>query len=462
MPHTRGPQAVKLALPFLNGRNKYQTTVSTRPTRLAQTALPQSTFACKYPHTRPEQAFRALSEAVSMSTSPHVETVRSFDAEGTETSVSSPGQSQGTAATAGAAATATNTLPPDSAPVDDSVAEPGPPPAAGGAPQPQQQQHHSSPLLTNQMRKKKEPSTCMQFLFAACCVDRPEPQLGYGRRICGTDAIVGPYFWGGWVVIFVNMVALGMHTAFTPAHEHWWLLVLQYTLFVATLVCQLRAQCTEPGIIPRGGECQSFPKSSPNVVDSHVGNTVNGLLIKNEDCVFVEGESLVVWRWCHTCEVHRPPRSAHCPHCNWCVKEYDHHCPVMGTCVGQRTMRWFMLALLLLAAQALVMFITCVYYTVTHDYDSAVGSFRGVVGMLTLVGCILVGMCGGTWAALMGGQYVFFACVDLTMRENVRGFADGVQKRESSPNGCSSLAKKVCGPQAPTLIKNPGRAYDAC
>ncbi|CAF88420.1 unnamed protein product, partial [Tetraodon nigroviridis] len=44
--------------------------------------------------------------------------------------------------------------------------------------------------------------------------------------------------------------------------------------------------------------------------------------------------------------VQQPMRSKHCQACRRCVRRYDHHCPWMENCVGERSHRWFMLYLL--------------------------------------------------------------------------------------------------------------------
>ena len=67
----------------------------------------------------------------------------------------------------------------------------------------------------------------------------------------------------------------------------------------------------------------------------------------------LEHESLP---FCKQCNRKRPLRAAHCYTCGVCVLEHDHHCGVVGGCIGQRSLRFFVGYLVCISTSCLIMF----------------------------------------------------------------------------------------------------------
>jgi palmitoyltransferase len=44
----------------------------------------------------------------------------------------------------------------------------------------------------------------------------------------------------------------------------------------------------------------------------------------------------IEYKYCTICHIEQPLRCKHCKTCDHCVATYDHHCPWIGNCVGER------------------------------------------------------------------------------------------------------------------------------
>lgn len=70
--------------------------------------------------------------------------------------------------------------------------------------------------------------------------------------------------------------------------------------------------------------------------------------------------SKYVARWCEACQALQPPRSKHCysKECGRCVERMDHHCAMLGCCIGRKNYALFLGFLLAAAGSAVVWLLT--------------------------------------------------------------------------------------------------------
>ncbi|KAL4491259.1 hypothetical protein ABPG72_021645 [Tetrahymena utriculariae] len=54
-----------------------------------------------------------------------------------------------------------------------------------------------------------------------------------------------------------------------------------------------------------------------------------------------EQDVVSIKRYCKPCQILRPKGTSHCYDCDVCIKEYDHHCPWTGKCIGYGNLQVF-------------------------------------------------------------------------------------------------------------------------
>jgi len=84
--------------------------------------------------------------------------------------------------------------------------------------------------------------------------------------------------------------------------------------------------CMDPGILPRQEPDEEYragrkPKSKEMIVNGHK----------------------VLVRYNETCHFYQPPRAHHCSVNDNCIEKFDHHCPWVGTTIGLRNYRFFLM-----------------------------------------------------------------------------------------------------------------------
>jgi len=114
------------------------------------------------------------------------------------------------------------------------------------------------------------------------------------------------------------------------------LLIVVFTFALWTIIALMITGFSDPGIIPRQTRADAWRQ----VLQSRGGtqrleDIDQRTPLPQTITMLIDGE-MATCRYCSTCHVYKPPRASHCSDCDNCCKEFDHHCPFVGNCVGER------------------------------------------------------------------------------------------------------------------------------
>jgi len=158
-------------------------------------------------------------------------------------------------------------------------------------------------------------------------------------------------------------------------------------------------------------------------------------------------------KFCDTCRIYRPPRSSHCSTCDNCVEKFDHHCPWVGNCVGQRNYRYFILFVTATTFNLVYVFgISLAALGITAANSSQKGMPAIVDSILKLPFCLVLMIYCFFLIWSVGGltcYHYYLVSLGVTTNEELKGLG----KKKPYTRGClNNFLFTLCGPWTPSYL----------
>lgn len=228
-------------------------------------------------------------------------------------------------------------------------------------------------------------------------------------------------------------------------------------LFLLTVTTLLTTCLTDPGVLPRRDvvlACKGRQQLADRLGYDALGLTGNGVL---EEINGKDVEQLVPkdlrdkgYRWCRTCQIIKPPRSAHCSFCDNCVMRFDHHCPFVNNCVGQRNYLCFFGFTSAVTCLSLFVIPSIFWYVIIPHGKKPDGAADDPTTMkvvhwilIVILGIVIIAvlMVMGLW-----GYHTFLILTGKTTKEHLKGTK--VPYIEKAPTIFATRGPRMFDPRA--------------
>eukprot|EP00930_Biecheleria_cincta_P042121 TRINITY_DN28978_c0_g1_i1.p1 TRINITY_DN28978_c0_g1~~TRINITY_DN28978_c0_g1_i1.p1 ORF type:complete len:451 (-),score=52.32 TRINITY_DN28978_c0_g1_i1:44-1396(-) len=159
-------------------------------------------------------------------------------------------------------------------------------------------------------------------------------------------------------------------------------------------------------------------------------------------------------RFCKTCNLHQPLRTKHCRDCGHCVRTHDHHCPWVGTCVGEGNRLYFYWFLVAQWTELTVFLVEAILEVAEDGFSPPVWVSENP---LLLLGILVMGLLEIMVTCLLC-FHTYLALTNMTTWENMSwyniSYLRGLPPEDGSPFSISlktNLAAYCCLPLFPEL-----------
>lgn len=231
-------------------------------------------------------------------------------------------------------------------------------------------------------------------------------------------------------------------------------------LFIFIIGCLLQTTFIDPGIIPRATLPEALETDRLFQLENQNQENQNGTgyTAPRYKEVEIKGRTFKL-TYCQTCQMYRPPRASHCSRCNNCVDRFDHHCPMVGNCIGRRNYRYFYLFVTSTAIMCCYVLGCNIATIVLRAMESDVGdAFKKSVASL-IEGIVCLGS-----LASVGGLMCYHSMLvarEMTTNEDIKGTYSAKKfKNNINPYSHGNCFKNccyvLCSPRHPSLIDRRG------